>query len=293
MSLADRRTLGPLAHRLKTDLTQQIEERKKRLRRESLQKKLQDISLDSSLPGVPCAVGSLHPITQVEREIVGVLSRLGFSVAQGPILETDEYNFQALNIPPDHPARDLQDTFYLADHPQLLLRTHTSPVQIRMLRAHRPPLRIAAPGRVFRHEATDASHGAVFHQVEGLYVDRRVCLADLKSTLAYLFRELLGPSTLLRFRPSYFPFTEPSAELDVGCLLCGGQGCSVCKKSGWLEMLGAGMVHPKVFEQAGYSGSEWSGFAFGMSVERLAMLKLRIPDIRLLYENDMRFLEQF
>jgi phenylalanyl-tRNA synthetase alpha chain len=269
--------------------------------------------------------------------MASILSRLGFAWAEGPLVESDYYNFGALNIPADHPARDMHDTFYLEPAPpaparqgpppppasgsapgngfgaavdggappsppppdpspaveRLLLRTHTSPVQIRRMESARPPLRIMAPGRVFRHEAVDASHSAVFHQVEGLYVDRQVSMADLKGTLECFLKCLFGPKTATRFRPSYFPFTEPSAEMDIQCLLCGGSGCGVCKRSGWLEVLGAGLVHGNVFKAVDYDPLAWSGFAFGLGVERVAMLRYRINDIRLFYQNDARFLEQF
>jgi len=225
-------------------------------------------------------------------EMADILTSMGFSWADGPLVESERYNFEALNFPPDHPARDAQDTFFLdgvapAADAARLLRTHTSPVQVRYMEKHKPPIRIIAPGRVFRHDAVDASHSAVFHQIEGLYVDRRVTMADLKGTLDLFIRRLFGPRTRSRFRPSFFPFTEPSAEVDVECLVCGGKGCPVCKQSGWLEMLGAGMVHPNVLRNAGIDPEAWSGYAWGMGVERFAMLRLGIPDIRMLYENDL------
>jgi len=234
--------------------------------------------------------------------MIGILSHLGFEMKEGPLVETDHYNFQALNIPPEHPARDMQDTFYLegtrlardaGKAETLLLRTHTSPVQVRVMESQKPPIRILCPGRVFRHEAVDAGHSAVFHQVEGLYIDRKVSMADLKGTLKLFLQGLFGSETQMRFRPSYFPFVEPGAEVDVSCVLCAGKGCSVCKQSGWLELLGAGLVHPYVLKSAGLDPEEWSGFAFGVGVERVAMLKYGIDDIRLFYENDVRFLQQF
>jgi len=222
---------------------------------------------------------------------VTIFAGLGFSVAEGPDIETDYYNFEALNIPADHPARDMQDTFYLPGG--LLLRTHTSPVQIRTMLAQKPPVRIVVPGRVHRRDVPDASHSPVFHQIEGLAVDRHVTMADLKGTLELFAREMFGPKSRIRFRPSFFPFTEPSAEVDVVCFLCGGDGCRVCKQSGWLEILGSGMVHPQVLKNVGYDPEEVTGWAFGMGVERIAMLKYGIDDIRLFYENDLRFLRQF
>ncbi|MCX5787964.1 MAG: phenylalanine--tRNA ligase subunit alpha, partial [Elusimicrobia bacterium] len=247
---------------------------------------------DATLPPPPAARGRLHPLTLVMDEMNSILARLGFALADGPLVETEYYNFEALNIPPEHPARDTQDTFYL-EVGGLLLRTHTSPVQIRRMESSRPPVRIIAPGRVFRHEAVDASHSAVFHQIEGLYVDKQVSMADLRGTLDTFLQCLFGPQTKTRFRPSYFPFTEPSAEVDIACILCGGAGCAACKRSGWMEILGCGLVHPNVFKAVGYDPGHWSGFAFGMGVERIAMLKLGITDIRMFYENDLRFLEQW
>jgi phenylalanyl-tRNA synthetase alpha chain len=245
---------------------------------------------DVTLPGRRPPHGSLHPLTRVREEIVAVFMGLGFSVADGPQIETDFYNFEALNIPRDHPARDMQDTFYLS--PETLLRTHTSPVQIRTMRAQRPPVRIIVPGVVYRRDA-DITHSPMFHQVEGLAVDARVTMADLKGTLELFARELFGARSKIRFRPSFFPFTEPSAEVDVLCFLCGGDGCRVCKQSGWLEILGSGMVHPQVLRNVGYDPEEVTGWAFGMGIERIAMLKYGVDDIRLFFENDLRFLKQF
>jgi phenylalanyl-tRNA synthetase alpha chain len=245
---------------------------------------------DLTLPGRRPPQGSLHPLTQVRDEIVAVFMGLGFSVAEGPQIETDFYNFEALNIPRDHPARDMQDTFYLS--PETLLRTHTSPVQIRAMRAQRPPVRIIVPGVVYRRDA-DITHSPMFHQVEGLAVDTNVTMADLKGTLELFARELFGARSKIRFRPSFFPFTEPSAEVDVLCFLCGGDGCRVCRQSGWLEILGSGMVHPNVLRNVGYAPEAVTGWAFGMGIERIAMLKYGIDDIRLFFENDLRFLNQF
>ena len=247
--------------------------------------------LDLTLPGRRPARGVLHPLTRVHDEIVAIFAGLGFSVVDGPEVETDYYNFEALNIPRDHPARDMQDTLYLTE--STLLRTHTSPVQIRTMLAQKPPVRIIVPGRVFRRDVADASHSPMFHQVEGLAVDRNVTMADLKGTLGLFARETFGPESRIRFRPSFFPFTEPSAEVDVLCFVCHGQGCRLCKQGGWLEILGSGMVHPQVLRNVGYDPEEVTGWAFGMGVERVAMLKYGVDDIRLFFENDLRFLSQF
>jgi phenylalanyl-tRNA synthetase alpha chain len=246
--------------------------------------------LDLTLPGRRPPQGSLHPLTIVNDEIISIFVGLGFSVAEGPEVEDDYHNFEALNFPRDHPARDMQDTFYLGD--DALLRTHTSPVQIRTMQAQRPPVRIICPGRVYRRDA-DITHSPMFHQVEGLAVDRNVSMGDLKGTLELFARAMFGPRSKIRFRPSFFPFTEPSAEVDVLCFLCGGSGCRVCSHSGWLEILGSGMVHPQVLRNVGYDPEEVTGWAFGMGVERIAMLKYGVDDIRLFFENDLRLLRQF
>ena len=248
--------------------------------------------LDLTLPGRRPPRGAAHPLTRVHDEIVAIFGGLGFSVAEGPEIETDFYNFEALNIPKDHPARDMQDTFYLSD--DTLLRTHTSPVQIRTMRAAggRTPVKIIVPGRVFRRDVPDASHSPVFHQVEGLAVDRAITMGDLKGTLELFAREMFGPKSRIRFRPSFFPFTEPSAEVDVLCFMCGGAGCRACK-DGWLEILGSGMVHPRVLRNGGYDPEEVTGWAFGMGIDRIAMLKYGVDDLRLFFENDLRFLRQF
>jgi phenylalanyl-tRNA synthetase alpha chain len=245
---------------------------------------------DLTLPGRRVPPGGLHPLTQVHDEIVDVFVGLGFAVAEGPEVELDYYNFEALNIPKDHPARDMQDTFYVGG--EILLRTHTSPVQIRTMERQKPPVRIICPGRVYRRDA-DITHSPVFHQVEGLAVDRGISMSDLKGTLELFARELFGPESRIRFRPSFFPFTEPSAEVDVLCFLCKGGGCRVCKASGWLEILGSGMVHPRILARMGYDTEEVTGWAFGMGIERVAMLRYGIDDIRLFFENDLRFLSQF
>jgi phenylalanyl-tRNA synthetase alpha chain len=246
--------------------------------------------LDVTLPGRRLPRGRLHPLNRVYQEICDIFLHLGFEAVTGPEVELDWYNFEALNIPPDHPARDMHDTFYFND--QVLLRTHTSPMQIRTMERRPPPLRIIAPGKVYRRDL-DITHAPMFHQVEGLLVDRGVTFADLKGVLTAFVHEMFSPEVGLRFRPSYFPFTEPSAEVDIECVICRGEGCRVCKITGWLEILGAGMVHPTVFEAVGYDPEEFTGFAFGLGVERIAMLKYGIDDIRLFFDNDLRFLRQF
>jgi phenylalanyl-tRNA synthetase alpha chain len=250
-------------------------------------------TLDTSLPGDPIAVGSRHPVSLMRNRIVSIFQRLGFDVAEGPEIEDDWHNFTALNIAENHPARDMQDTFYLAQNPDWLLRTHTSNVQIRAMENSPLPIRIICPGRVYRNETISSRSHCFFHQVEGLYIDEKVSFADLKQTLYFFVQEMFGKDVKIRFRPSYFPFTEPSAEMDISCQLCQGKGCSVCKKSGWLEILGCGMVHPKVLDNCGIDSTKYTGFAFGMGVERPALLKYGINDIRLFSENDVRFLQQF
>ena len=247
--------------------------------------------LDLTLPGRRWKAGHKHPVTIVADECVAVFRRMGFIVADGPEIEDIYHNFDALNTPQDHPSRDPQDTFYFNDG--RILRTQTSPVQIRVMESHEPPVRIVAPGRVYRRDTPDATHGMNFHQIEGLYIDKNVSLADLKSVLQTFATEMYGPKVKIRLRPHFFPFTEPSVEYDFSCIMCGGKGCPVCKHSGYIEIAGAGMVDPAVLKNVGYDPEVWSGFAFGLGIERLAMLRYRIPDLRLLYENDVRFLEQF
>ena len=249
-----------------------------------------DGRLDVSLPGRVVPQGSLHPITQITQEISNIFIRLGFDVAEGPEVETDYYNFEALNIPKNHPARDMQDTFYISEN--IVLRTHTSPTQPRIMEKQKPPVRIIAPGKVYRCDS-DLTHTPMFHQVEGLLVDENISFGDLKGILTTFVHQMFDPETSLRFRPSFFPFTEPSAEVDIRCVICKGDGCRVCSKTGWLEVLGSGMVHPAVFENVGYDTTRYSGFAFGMGVERIAMLKYGIDDIRKYFQNDLRFLRQF
>jgi phenylalanyl-tRNA synthetase alpha chain len=255
------------------------------------QKKSEDIDL--SLPGDAIAVGSRHPITLVRKRIIDIFHRLGFAVADGPEVEDDWHNFTALNISENHPARDMQDTFYINQNPDWLLRTHTSNVQIREMEKGQLPIRIICPGRVYRNETISARAHCFFHQVEGLYIDEHVSFADLKQTLYFFVQELFGKDVKIRFRPSYFPFTEPSAEMDISCLICGGEGCRVCKHTGWVEILGCGMVHPKVLENCNIDSNKYTGFAFGMGIERIAMLLYQINDLRLFSENDVRFLRQF
>ena len=248
---------------------------------------------DVTRPGTPSPIGGRHPISIVKNEIVEIFARLGFTVAEGPEVEDDWHVFTALNFPPEHPARDMQDTFFINTNPDILLRTHTSSVQVREMERKRPPIRAVFPGRVFRNEAISARAHCIFHQVEGLYVAKNVSFADLKQVLLYFAKEMFGADVEIRLRPSYFPFTEPSAEMDVSCTLCGGKGCGVCKGSGWLEILGCGMVDPAVLENNGIDPKEYSGYAFGMGVERIAMLRYGVDDIRNFFENDVRFLSQF
>ena len=249
--------------------------------------------MDWSLPGDPISPGTRHPISLVRNRIIHIFGRLGFSVAEGPEIEDDWHNFSALNLPEDHPARDMQDTFYIHKNPDWLLRTHTSSVQARVMEKQKPPIRIICPGRVYRNETISARAHCFFHQCEGLYVDENVSFADLKQTLYFFVQEMFGKTVKIRFRPSYFPFTEPSAEMDISCLICDGAGCNVCKHSGWVEILGSGMVHPKMLQNFGIDPNKYTGFAFGMGVERICQLKYRINDLRLYSQNDVRFLQQF
>jgi phenylalanyl-tRNA synthetase alpha chain len=252
-----------------------------------------DSGLDLTLPGDPLPLGSRHPISLMTNRIISIFQQLGFAVAEGPEIEDDWHNFTALNLPEHHPARDMQDTFYVHQNPDWLLRTHTSNIQIREMQKGKLPVRIICPGRVYRNETVSARSHCFFHQVEGLYIDENVSFADLKQTLYFFVKEMYGTDVKVRFRPSYFPFTEPSAEMDISCTLCKGEGCSVCKKTGWLEILGCGMVHPNVLQNCGIDPGKYTGFAFGMGIERPAMLKYGINDIRLFSENDVRFLKQF
>jgi phenylalanyl-tRNA synthetase alpha chain len=252
-----------------------------------------DNDIDLTLPADQLPLGSRHPISLVKNKIISIFQRLGFAVAEGPEIEDDFHNFTALNLPENHPARDMQDTFYISQNPDWLLRTHTSSVQVREMQKGNLPIRIICPGRVYRNETISARAHCFFHQVEGLYIAENVSFADLKQTLYFFVQEMFGKDVKLRFRPSYFPFTEPSAEMDISCLICGGEGCSVCKKTGWVEILGCGMVHPQVLDNCGIDSNKYTGFAFGMGIERITMLKYQIKDLRLFSENDVRFLKQF
>lgn len=292
-SIEEKKSIGAAANKAKSVIESEIENRKTSLKKALIDEKMAKEKIDySSSFYFPFAKGSMHPVIQTIEEITGIFKSLGFSVADGPEIETEWYNFEALNIPANHPARDTQDTFYL-EGMKNVMRTHTSPGQIHVMENQQPPVKVIVPGRVYRNEASDASHSSTFHQIEGLSVAENITFADLKSTLTLFIHKLYGPDVDLRFRPSHFQFTEPSAEVDVQCVLCKGSGCRVCKNSGWLEMLGCGMVHPNVFKAVNYDTEKYTGFAFGMGVERLAMLKYGIDDIRLFYENDLRFLKQF
>ncbi|MCI0574289.1 MAG: phenylalanine--tRNA ligase subunit alpha, partial [Myxococcaceae bacterium] len=297
----ERRSLGEVANRVKAEIESLLAAALERAEGAKLEAELRGPKLDVSLPGRGVRPGRRHPVSRTLEDVVRTFARLGFDVLHGPEIELDYFNFEALNLPKDHPARDMQDTFYvetaslgLAKVPgsPVLLRTHTSPVQVRAMLNQKPPLRIVVPGRVYRRDS-DLTHTPMFHQVEGLLVDRDVTFAELKGTLDAFVKAFFGSSTRTRFRPSFFPFTEPSAEVDISCTQCGGKGCRVCKQTGWLEVLGSGMVHPNVFSASGYDPREVTGFAFGMGVERLAMLRHGIGDLRMMFENDVRFLEQF
>ncbi|MBR2926965.1 MAG: phenylalanine--tRNA ligase subunit alpha [Clostridia bacterium] len=291
LSAEERPVVGQLANEVRADIEAALGEKAQQLRASALEAQLKAEKLDVTMPGSSPAVGHLHPLTQVQRELEDIFIGMGFSIAEGPEVELDYYNFQALNIPENHPARDTQDTFYIAEN--VLLRSQTSPVQVRTMEHQKPPIRIISPGRVYRSDALDATHSPLFHQLEGLVVDKGITMGDLKGTLEIFAKKMFGESTRIRFRPHHFPFTEPSAEVDVSCYVCGGKGCRLCKGEGWIEILGAGMVHPFVLSNCGIDPEEYSGFAFGLGVERIAMKKYGIDDIRLFYENDERFLEQF
>ncbi len=286
----ERPRMGKLINETKTFVEELIDTKLHEMREEKKRRSLFEEKIDVTLPGRGMPVGSVHPITEVMEDIVGIFERMGFQVAEGPEVETDYYNFEALNIPKDHPARDMQDTFYVSD--EVVLRTHTSPVQIRVMEKHAPPIKVIAPGKVYRCDS-DVSHTPMFHQIEGLLVDEHVTFGDLKGVLTEFVRLVFGEGIGVRFRPSFFPFTEPSAEVDIECVICSGKGCRVCKDTGWLEILGCGMVDPEVFRSVGYDPEKYSGFAFGLGIERITMLKFGINDIRLFFENDIRFLKQF
>lgn len=290
LSPEERKKAGEAINAVKARLEEAFDAKVAALEAGGRAERLSKERIDVTLPGRCIRPGRMHPVTQVMEEIEEIFSGLGFDVAEGPEVELDYYNFEALNLPKDHPARDMQDTFYVSD--EVLLRTHTSPVQIRVMEKERPPLRVIAPGTVYRRDS-DITHTPMFHQVEGFMVDKGVTFSNLKGVLTHFLHSLFGDKTDIRFRPSFFPFTEPSAEIDIRCVMCGGSGCRVCKGSGWLEILGAGMIHPEVFRSVKYDPEEYTGFAFGLGIERIAMLKFGIEDIRMFFENDLRFLRQF
>ena len=287
----ERPAMGQLVNQTRAALEQAMEERLQVLSEMEKQKRLEQEKIDVTLPGKTRSAGSLHPMNVVLSDLLDIFTGMGFEVVEGPEVEFDHYNFELLNLPKNHPARDAQDTFYIEDN--IVLRTHTSPVQARIMTTRKPPIRIVCPGRVYRADEVDATHSPVFHQMEGLVIDENVSIGDLKGTLDTFARKLYGEGVTTRFRPSFFPFTEPSAEVDVTCAACKGKGCRMCKGTGWIEVLGAGMVNPKVLEMCGIDPTKYSGFAFGMGIERLTILKYNVPDMRYLYENDLRFLSQF
>lgn len=292
LSAEERPIIGQLANEVRDEIGTALEEMQMRYKNAALEHRLANESLDVTLPGKALATGTKHPLTQVVDEAKQIFMGLGFEIAEGPEIESDHYNFEALNLPKDHPARDMQDTFYIS--PDIVLRTHTSPVQVRTMEKKQGalPVKIICPGTVYRKD-DDATHSPMFHQIEGLVIDEHITMSDLKGILAAFTKQMFGSDVKIRLRPSYFPFTEPSAEVDISCIMCGGQGCRVCSHTGWLEILGSGMVHPNVLRAGGYDPQKVTGFAFGMGVERIAMLKYGISDMRLLFENDVRFLRQF
>jgi len=291
LSPEERPVIGQLANEVRADIENAITAKKADAEKAMLEKKLRSEKIDVTMPASALKAGNLHPLTKVQRELEDIFIGLGFSIAEGPEVEYDYYNFQALNIPENHPARDTQDTFYITNN--ILLRSQTSPVQVRTMEVQKPPIRIISPGRVYRSDAVDATHSPLFHQLEGLVVDKGVTMGDLKGILELFAQRMFGENTRIRFRPHHFPFTEPSAEVDVSCFACGGKGCRVCKGEGWIEILGAGMVHPNVLRGCDIDPDVYSGFAFGMGIERIVMTKYNIDDMRHLYENDTRFLSQF
>lgn len=289
VSVEEKKKIGKVLNELK-----QSAEAKLAALQESLENtQSSNTEIDLTLPSIPNKIGSLHPLTLTKNRIIEIFERLGFNVADGPEIEDDWHNFSALNFPDNHPAREMQDTFFIEKNPDVLLRTHTSNVQIRLMKNQKPPIRAIMPGRVYRNEAISARAHCFFHQVEGLYVDKKVGFADLKQTLYHFAKEMYGKDIKIRFRPSFFPFTEPSAEIDISCLICKGNGCNVCKHSGWVEIAGSGMVHPNVLKNCGIDPEEYTGFAFGMGIERVTMLRYQVNDLRLYSENDIRFLKQF
>ncbi|MDD6284206.1 MAG: phenylalanine--tRNA ligase subunit alpha [Firmicutes bacterium] len=291
LSPEERPLIGQLANQIRADIEREIAERTAEISAAESSRKLAAEKLDVTMPGTKHPLGKKHPLEIVLDEVKEIFLGMGFEVATGPEVEYDYYNFEALNIPKNHPARDTQDTFYIT--PNILLRTQTSPVQVRVMEKQKPPIRIISPGRVYRSDAVDATHSPVFHQIEGLVVDKGVTMGDLKGTLAEFAKRLYGEDAVVRFRPHHFPFTEPSAEMDTMCFACGGKGCRLCKGEGWIEILGCGMVHPKVLSNCGIDPEEYSGFAFGLGLERIVMRRFGIDDLRLFYENDQRFLNQF
>ena len=291
LSPEERPVIGQLANVVRNEIEEEIKNTQQSLKSKELEKRLEEEKIDVTMPGKSTEVGKKHPLSIVLDEVKEIFLGMGFSIADGPEVEYDYYNFEALNIPKNHPARDTQDTFYINDN--IVLRTQTSPVQIHVMENQKPPIRIIAPGRVYRSDAVDATHSPVFHQIEGLVVDKNITMADLKGTLEIFAKRLYGEDSVVRFRPHHFPFTEPSAEMDVRCFACNGEGCRLCKGEGWIEILGCGMVHPKVLENCGIDPEEYSGFAFGMGLERIVMRRYNIDDLRLFYENDKRFLKQF
>ncbi len=294
LSAEERPVIGQLANKVRADIEEALTEKLTALKSSAQAAKIAAESIDITLPGKVQTIGKLHPLSKVENEIRDIFMGMGFDIADGPEVDDDYHVFEALNLPPDHPARDTQDTFYIKDtNERILLRTQTSSVQVHVMETQKPPIRIISPGRVYRSDAVDATHSPLFHQIEGLVVDKGIKMSDLKGTLEMLMKKLYGNECKLRFRPHHFPFTEPSCEVDIMCFNCGGKGCSMCKDEGYIELLGAGMVHPKVLEGCGIDSSVYSGFAFGLGLERMVMGRYSINDLRLLYENDVRFLEQF
>lgn len=291
LSAEERPVIGQLANEVRSSIETFMAERAEELKAQALQHRLEQEKIDVTMPGTPCAMGHKHPLTIVLDEIKEVFIGMGFDIVDGPEVETDYYNFEALNTPKNHPARDTQDTFYINEN--VVLRTQTSPVQIRTMEKQEPPIRIISPGRVYRSDAVDATHSPLFHQIEGLVVDKNITFADLKGTLETFVKRLYGGDSVVRFRPHHFPFTEPSAEVDVQCFNCHGEGCRLCKNEGWIEILGCGMVHPQVLRNCNIDPEEYSGFAFGLGLERVTMRRYNIDDLRLFYENDVRFLKQF
>ena len=291
LSPEERPAFGSKVNALRAKAEEAFAEKTAELREAALERRLQHERIDVTLPGKSAQLGAVHPLNQVYHEVRDIFAGMGFSVVEGPEVEFDHYNFEMLNIPKDHPARDMQDTFYVSD--DIVVRTHTSPVQVRTMLKYKPPIRVICPGRVYRTDDVDATHSPVFNQVEGLYIDKGVTFADLKGVLGEFLRKFYGQSTVTKFRPGFFPVTEPSAEVDATCALCGGKGCPACKGAGMIEVLGCGMVNPRVLENCGLDPEEYSGFAFGLGLDRLTNIKYGITDIRLLYENDVRFLRQF